>query len=634
MKSKLTYRLRHAALAVVTVLTLLPAVASAEGNLELTEPKTNGQPRVSVTLTAMGENGLPIFDLAPEQVEVTENGVVQDDVVVYPFYERPTPVDTVLALDASLTMRGEPLQQAKAAAIGFVDNMSGDDRTGVVSFGKSVKVEQPLTTDTTKLGEAINRLKVSPLTPLYDALVLAAEEADRTTNPRAVILMTDGANWKSKLTADEALERVQDIGVPVFTVGFGEKAATKPLERIAESTGGKYYTALSGSQLGEIFRQISRQLHQDYRLSYKSSTVASEGDTVEVRVGVRRDDFNAEQTFSYEYAPRESARTAGVPVPTGDLRVVSEAKPAQQTVVMPGGNLALPIGSALATFLLSVGAWLAGTPSRVQKRLEFYISAPDSMVTVRGRQSSLAVIMRPVVRVASSIMLRILPAKHQRQLAENLAAAGHPYRWRLAHLVTFKALAAVLPAVFILLTSGNLLIAGALFAFGFYLPNFWLAKKVTQRKSRILQQLPDALDLLTISVQAGLGFDAAIAEVTQKWDNEIAIEFGMVLSEMKLGKSRREALKSMARRIDLPEMKIFVGAIVQAEEIGMGISRALSIQAEQMRLRKRQKAEEKAHKAVIKILLPMVFFIFPAIFVVLLGPAVPSIMETFASMGK
>ncbi len=313
---------------------------------------------------------------------------------------------------------------------------------------------------------------------------------------------------------------------------------------------------------------------------------------------------------------------------------MSEARPAQQSVVMPGGNLALPIGAALATFLLSVGGWLAGTQSRVQKRLEFYISAPDSMVTVRGKSSSLAVIMRPVVRVASSVMLRILPAKHQRQLAENLAAAGHPYRWRLAQFVTFKALVAVLPAAFILLTSGNLFMVGALFALGFYLPNFWLAKKVTQRKSRILLQLPDALDLLTISVEAGLGFDAAIAEVTQKWDNEIATEFGMVLSEMKLGKSRREALKSMARRIDIPEMKIFVGAIVQAEEIGMGISRALSIQAEQMRLRRRQKAEEKAHKAVIKILLPMVFFIFPAIFVVLLGPAVPGMLEAFAGLGK
>ncbi len=108
----------------------------------------------------------------------------------------------------------------------------------------------------------------------------------------------------------------------------------------------------------------------------------------------------------------------------------------------------------------------------------------------------------------------------------------------------------------------------------------------------------------------------------------------MVLSEMKLGKSRREALKAMVRRIDIPEMRVFVGAIVQAEEIGMGISRALSIQAEQMRLRRRQKAEEKAHKAVVKILLPMIFFIFPAIFVVLLGPAVPSIMGAFAGLGK
>ncbi len=634
MKSTIIYKLGHAAVLLAVLMVLLPASASAEGKLELTAPNTNSQPRVSLTLTATDENGLPLLDLEPKDVEVTENGVVQEDVVLYPFYERPTPVDSVLALDASLTMRGKPLEEAKVAAKGFVNGMGAEDRTGVVSFGKAVKIEQPLTTDTTKLAQAINRLKVSPMTPLYDALVVAAEEANRSTNPRVVILMTDGANWRSKLTADEALEQVQDLGVPVFTVGFGKRAAKAPLERIAQETGGKYYTALEGSSLAEIFQQISKQLHQDYRLSYKSSTVAAVGSTVDVRVSLKRTGYETEASFSYDYASRQRVERAGAPAAVGNLRVITEAKPVEQMTAIPGGTFGLPIGAGLATLVFSFGAWLASTPSRVQRRLASYISMSDFIEVATTRSSKLGIMMRPVVQFTSAIMLRILPASHQRKLVEGLAAAGYPYRWRLAQFVTLKGLAALLPAGITFFATQNLLLAVGLVGLGFYAPNYWLAKKVKQRRSRILLQLPDALDLLTISVEAGLGFDAAVTEVVQKWDNDLAKEFGAVLAEMKLGKSRREALKAMAKRIDIPEMRVFVGAIVQAEEIGMGIGRALSIQAEQMRLRRRQRAEELAHKAVVKILFPMVFFIFPAIFVVLLGPAVPSVIQAFAGLGK
>jgi len=121
-------------------------------------------------------------------------------------------------------------------------------------------------------------------------------------------------------------------------------------------------------------------------------------------------------------------------------------------------------------------------------------------------------------------------------------------------------------------------------------------------------------------------------EVVQKWDNELGQEFSTVLGEMKLGKSRRDALRALSSRVKVQEVQLFVSAIVQADEIGMSISRTLSIQAEQMRVRRRQRAEELAHKAVIKIIFPMVFFIFPALFVVLLGPSIPSILNTLSQM--
>jgi tight adherence protein C len=140
--------------------------------------------------------------------------------------------------------------------------------------------------------------------------------------------------------------------------------------------------------------------------------------------------------------------------------------------------------------------------------------------------------------------------------------------------------------------------------------------------------MPDALDLLTICVEAGLGFDAAMSNVAEKWENELSLAFARAIREIQLGKVRREALKSMADRIDLAEMSSFVAAIIQSETLGVSMAKVLRIQAEQMRMRRRQYAEELAHQAPVKMLLPMVGFIFPSIFIVLMTPAVLRISKS------
>jgi tight adherence protein C len=141
--------------------------------------------------------------------------------------------------------------------------------------------------------------------------------------------------------------------------------------------------------------------------------------------------------------------------------------------------------------------------------------------------------------------------------------------------------------------------------------------------------LPDALDLLTISVEAGLGFDIALQRVTEKWDNELGQEFKRVIGDIALGRSRREALRDMAERTDVEDVQIFTSAIIQAEQLGVSISKILRLQSDQMRVRRRQRAEEQAQRAPILMLFPMVFLIFPSIFVVILGPAVPKMMTSF-----
>lgn len=163
---------------------------------------------------------------------------------------------------------------------------------------------------------------------------------------------------------------------------------------------------------------------------------------------------------------------------------------------------------------------------------------------------------------------------------------------------------------------------------GFFFPQLWLNEQIKNRQLEIRKAMPDALDLLTICVEAGLGFDAAMSNVAKKWENELSLAFARAIREIQLGKVRREALRSMAERIDLAEMSSFVAAIIQSEQLGVSMAKVLRIQSEQMRMRRRQYAEELAHQAPVKMLIPMIVFIFPSIFIVLMTPAALQIMRT------
>ena len=158
-------------------------------------------------------------------------------------------------------------------------------------------------------------------------------------------------------------------------------------------------------------------------------------------------------------------------------------------------------------------------------------------------------------------------------------------------------------------------------ALGYILPVMWLSSKIKRRQDNIIKALPDALDLLVICVEAGLGFDMAMGKVYEKWDNDLAIAFGRVLREIQLGKIRREALRDMSRRMDVPDVTAFIAAIIQADQLGVSMSKILRVQSDQMRTKRRQRAQEKAHQAPVKMMLPMVFLIFPSLFIVLLGPS-------------
>jgi tight adherence protein C len=178
-------------------------------------------------------------------------------------------------------------------------------------------------------------------------------------------------------------------------------------------------------------------------------------------------------------------------------------------------------------------------------------------------------------------------------------------------------------------------IGGTLFGalFGFFMPALWLGSKAQRRQQEIIKSLPDALDLMSICVNAGLGFDQAMGKVYEKWDNELAIAFGRVIQEIQLGKTRKEALRSMDESMGVPDVTTFVGAIIQADQLGVSISKVLNIQAEQMRIKRRQRAEQLAQAAPVKMMIPLAIFIFPSIYIVLLGPAAIQAFKMFFGEG-
>jgi tight adherence protein C len=251
------------------------------------------------------------------------------------------------------------------------------------------------------------------------------------------------------------------------------------------------------------------------------------------------------------------------------------------------------------------------------------------------RRSFLARTVRPMAGGLFGIVNRVTPKQHILRIHHQLLLAGLSTQVRAEEFVTvqvlstgFGLLLGVAAATLTHLSSGQkTLFLILLPATGALVPQSWLSRKVRERKESILKDLPDVLDLLAISVEAGVGFEGAMEVVCSHFTSPLAVEFSRTLKEMELGLPRREALHNLKRRTEVPELSNFVQALTQADALGMPIGRVLHTQAHEMRTKRKQWAREKAGKLPVKIMFPLVVFIFPAILVVILGPAASSIMR-------
>jgi tight adherence protein C len=296
-------------------------------------------------------------------------------------------------------------------------------------------------------------------------------------------------------------------------------------------------------------------------------------------------------------------------------------------------EILIAILAAAAVLLITYGVAARPAEDAVQQRLSQLVVQPKTLEEMELNQPFYDRTVRPMIQRLSKVRSRQDGGVIARTDAR-LERAGYPGGLRGADWIGVKLLGAIVGGIafFLLLLLLTQTVAVALLGVvlgllvGFIGPEFWLGKRIAKRSNAMVLQLPDALDLLTISVEAGLGFDAALAKVVEKMKGPLIDEFRQALAEVRMGRARRDALRDVATRADDQSLSNFIGAIVQAETLGVPIAKVLQIQSQQLRIVRRQRAEEAAAKAPIKMLFPMVGCIFPTIFIVILGPAVITVM--------
>jgi tight adherence protein C len=295
-----------------------------------------------------------------------------------------------------------------------------------------------------------------------------------------------------------------------------------------------------------------------------------------------------------------------------------------------------------AVILTVIGLRNPGTMDEkiLQQRLEELTSKGEevNLEKIEMSQPFSERVLFPIARSLGKLATRFTPQNYLNSIERKLELAGtssrlDPTVFLALQFVGVLAFGGLVLLFFTLLkvnTSSGIKLLLVLVAsiLGFVYPQLYLTQRIQKRQKNVRKAMPDALDLLTICVEAGLGFDAAIQKVAEKWTSDLSLAFARVIQEIQLGKIRRDAMRDMAERIGLAEMTSFVAAVIQSELLGVSLSKVLHIQADQMRVKRRQRAEEEARKAPIKMLIPMALLIFPALIIVLVTPAALKLLHS------
>ncbi|MFL5734067.1 MAG: VWA domain-containing protein [Chloroflexia bacterium] len=641
-----------------------PAQPQGDRKLTINQVRAGEWPQVTLNMTLEGPDGKAVPEVLPNQFEVREQGQPQSLLGLELGPAKSIPLALVLVMDVSGSMNASgKLGQAKAAASEFLSSIRPEDTAAVVAFNDQVRTVVPLTNNVEQLKAGVDSLQAGGETAIYDALYTSSQLLNGVpaNKRRAIVLLTDGADTSSKYGAAVAADVARQTGALVYTIGLGPDPNDGVLTNIADPTGGKYYKAPTPADLGAIYSAISIALDSQLFLKYKSTTQLERSYQL-IRIEVKYTGADGKVvTKQIAYRPRVSAalnRAADAegPAPSAQPPLQVEL-PSRLRAAEPEAALPMPQAGMMTQFysmsagLLAGFAALAATagvayllaPSATSQRVASYVMGEAPITKGERPPGFFSRVIMPALDGLGRRLARFSPKGYTDHVESLLTLTGPPYRMRLVSFLGIQvALSAVLVGVLVIWslrtspdTPAQWLLAAILGAvMGFYFPYFWLKRKVTRRQKAVLRALPGALDFLAINVEAGLGFDAAVAQVVQRWHNTLTDELALLLIDFQIGKARKDAWRELMLRTQVPELNTFVTAMLQNEQVGSSIGLLLRTQADQMRVRRRQAAEEAARTAPVKMLLPMVFFIFPGIFVVILGPAIPQFFNTFTNLGK
>ena len=669
--SSFVFRLSSVSCALVLLIassTALATVASAQAGQQMVINQIDGRgwPDIGLNITLVGPDGKGIPNVDPSQFEIREQDKPQPVTGLSLGPTRTVPLDVVLAIDTSGSMAGDKIAQAKAAATEFVSSLGPADQAALISFNGEVKQVVPSTSDHAALQQGINSLQAGGNTSAYDALYDAAEvlsKAPKGTN-RAVILLTDGADTASHYSLRVATDVARQQNALVYTIGVGPDANDDVLKNLAEP-GGKYYKAPAPSDLIGVYNAIAQELSSQLILRYNSSThVDRTYDLVTVLVKYTSKDGQVlMQTIRYRPSigaliePTPVVSTPGpliptpsvVPLPAGVGRGDNTTQPPalNESALPPALTTMTALGSLLVglAVLAFVAALVMRTwPSPAAQRLERY-TGPIQTIDAPVEEQQIGFLPRVVLPTMEGLgkrLARLSPKSYTDNLQELLTLAGPQYKVQVGGFLGLQLVCGLVLLMVLVWWAvhtyphapAQWVLCGVLaLAMGMYTPYFQLERRVTKRKQALLKALPGALDFLTINVEAGMGFDSAMGEVVRRWHNTLTDEFALLLVDFQIGKPRKDAWRDLVQRTQVPDLTAFVTAMLQNEQVGSSIGHLLRVQAEHMRIRRRQRAEEAARVAPVKMLIPLVFFIFPGILIVLLGPAIPQILNVFGGGG-
>ena len=592
-------------------------------------------PTVRLVASVVDQNGKPVPGLRPQDLQLREGDALPNATIS--LASAVSPVALALVIDTSGSMAGRPLADAKAAVSAMISSLGANDQVAILSFNTAARVVQPLTIDKPAALASVDSLAAAGNTAIYDAAIAGADAlagADPKMR-RAIVLLTDGVDNSSRTTRSDAVARLARGGYPVYAIGLGNDIDRSTLQALAASVpGGAEQVAPTSRELAAIYAGLAEQILTEYSVEYRSSrTGLADGAPVSFEVALSRGGaVVARATGSFVVPVGRGGRAPVAP---------SSAPQAKQALPRPAGDarrdswIVGPLGAmTVLMFVLWLNEVTLLLGGGARRRLLALIADALPAQEEAPRRPLLSRFVRPLRAIGHEVA-RFLPAKYLDQTRRRLELAGEPMtdaEYVGLCLVLIGGLSLCLGVLALALTrtlAWTLIGTGVGIAAGYAVPGFLVGSLARRRKKAIQRALIPSLDMLALSAEAGLAFDGAISQVVQRWKNPLSAELRRLLLQFQMGRDRKEALRELARRTDVPDIAKFVGAVIQADTLGVGLAKVLHDQAIELRTKRRQRAEEQARLAPVKMMFPMVLLIFPALFVVILGPAVPKLTAIF-----